>query len=348
MDNLPQTFLIPPLMTIMAEFKPEGDLVHPLREEAKLETLKWFSSYEGLDAKSMAIMKLTRSDYMAALVYPDIDFDDLVLAMKWFYWAFFLDDTVDSGQLSQEGVENLVQMYENVQRNRDIAEHVPLPLIIEIFQGIWLKMRQRNRPCFESLFATGSINYVRGLPGQNKMRHEAEIPDIETHKLSRRQVVFIESVLQFTGFILDLKVDQEILQSSEMKELNATYIELGWLLNDIISWNIEQRKGDICNLISLIMIHEQKSVQDAMDDTEQELRSQVLKSRSAKTRVLQTYRDHKDIEDLKTYIEKNQVWIWAAVEWSMVAGERYFGNQKASEEAQNTGIVHIMPREVDT
>jgi hypothetical protein len=45
MDNLPQTFLFPPLKTIMAEFKPEGDHIHPLREEAKIETLKWVSRY---------------------------------------------------------------------------------------------------------------------------------------------------------------------------------------------------------------------------------------------------------------------------------------------------------------
>jgi hypothetical protein len=73
----------------------------------------------------------------------------------------------------------------------------------------------------------------------------------------------------------------------------------------------------MCNIVSLILIHKQKSIQDAMDDAEQELRSQVLKWRSAKTRMLQTYRDHKDIEDLKTYIERGpQGWIWTAVVWS--------------------------------
>ncbi|KAJ7884553.1 isoprenoid synthase domain-containing protein [Mycena olivaceomarginata] len=285
---------------------------------------------------------------MAALIYPDVDFDELVLVMEWYYWAFFIDDTVDNGQLSHEGIENLVWMLEEVQMNRDIAESLPLPLIVEMFQAIWFKMRQKNRPCFESLFASSSIDYARGLPELDKMRHDAGIPDLETYKRNRRLVVWLEGALLFTGFILDLKVDQEVLNSSEMKELHATYIELGWLINDIYSWNIEQRRGDMCNFISLIVIHEQKSVQDAMDDAEQEIRSQVLKCRSVKNRVLQTYRDHKDIEDLKTYIERNQVWIWVAVAWSFVAGERYFGNQKASEEAQNTGIVHIMPREVDT
>lgn len=72
----------------------------------------------------------------------------------------------------------------------------------------------------------------------------------------------------------------------------------------------------MCNLISLIMIHEQKNVQDAIDDAEQEIKSQVLKWRSARMRVLETYKDHRDIEDLKTLIQRNQVWIWAAVVWS--------------------------------
>jgi hypothetical protein len=168
-------------------------------------------SYEGVDAKWIAIIELSRSDYMAALIYPDVDFDDLVLAMEWFYWAFFIDDSespfcwklhinthiplaVDNGQLSHEGIENVVRMYEEVQMNRDIVECLPLPLIIEMFQAIWFKICQKNRPCesyccvphrpnesgFESLFATSSINYARGLPELDKMRHDAGIPDLET------------------------------------------------------------------------------------------------------------------------------------------------------------------------
>ncbi|KAJ6537197.1 isoprenoid synthase domain-containing protein [Mycena capillaripes] len=297
----------------MAEFKPEGDHIHPLREEAKLETLKWISSYEGVDAKLIAMMKHSRADYMAAFSYPDVDFDDLVLAMEWFYWAFLMDDSVDCGKLSREGIENLAQMYEEVQMNRDIAERQPLPLILEMFQAIWFKMCQKNRPCFEGLFASASINYTRAISELDKMRNDAGIPDVETYKRNRRLVIWFEGALQFTGFILDLK-----------------------------------RRGDMCNLVSLIMIHKQKSVQDAIDDVEKELRSQLLKWRSAKMHILQTYQSHHDIEDLKSFIEGCKVWIWIAVAWSFVAGKRYFGDEKASEEAQNTRIVHIMPRELDT
>ncbi|KAJ7354037.1 hypothetical protein DFH08DRAFT_803951 [Mycena albidolilacea] len=129
-------------------------------------------------------------------------------------------------------------------------------------------------------------NATEESPLQNKMRHDAKITDIETYKHQRRLNVWFDAALAFSG--------------SEMEELNAPGIELAWLINDILSWNKEQRTGDMCNLISLILIHEQKSIQDAMDDAEQELRSQVLKWCSAKTRGLQAYRDHKDIEDLKT------------------------------------------------
>jgi hypothetical protein len=120
-----------------------------------------------------------------------------------------------------------------------------------------------------------------------------------------------------------------------MRELHATFIELGWRINDIFSWNVEQvsishfptggyiadasmrqRSGDMCNLISLIMIHEQKSVQDSINDVEEEFRSQLLKWRSAKMKVIQTYQSHHDIEDLKSLIEGNEVWIWTAVVWS--------------------------------
>jgi hypothetical protein len=66
------------------------------------------------------------------------------------------------------------------------------------------------------------------------------------------------------------------------------------------------------------MIHEKKTVQDAVDDVEQEVRTQVAKWRSAKARVLETYREHKDFKDLQSLIQTNDCWPWVAVHWSYV------------------------------
>jgi hypothetical protein len=50
----------------------------------------------------------------------------------------------------------------------------------------------------------------------------------------------MESATIGLRFILNLNIAQEILHSSEMEELHAPCVELGWLINDVISWNKEQ------------------------------------------------------------------------------------------------------------
>ncbi|KAJ7347990.1 isoprenoid synthase domain-containing protein [Mycena albidolilacea] len=344
MENLPQTVCLPPLKTILAEFNTPIQF-HPMKEEAKLQTIKWISSFENIDKKWLAIIMQAHVDDLAAMMTHDLGFDDLVLTMRWYFWAFLIDDTMDSQQLSPEGVKNILHLYEDVQRNRDLDASGPLPPIIAIFQSVWSKMREKKRPGFEGLFADASIDYVRGLPQVTEFRNSSGVPDKETYKRHRRINVFMYSGFHFTGIILDRNIDNALVCSAEMKQLYAHLIEICWLVNDILSWNMEQRSGDMWNFVSIIMIQDNKTVQEAMDDAEQELRSQVNQWWSAKTRVLEAYKAHQDIQALTLLIDRNQLWGWFAVEWTYnYAPNRYFGSHQASEEAQRTGIVHIFPR----
>ncbi|KAF7326753.1 Terpene cyclase [Mycena venus] len=344
MENLPRTFCLPPLRTILAEFNAPSQF-HPMKEQAKLDACKWFLSFQHGNKRWAEMIMQAGAEDMAAAMYHDLGFDDLVLTLQWYFWGFLIDDTIDSQQLSPEGVRNIVHLYEDVQCNRHLDETVPPPLIIAIFQSVWKKMREKKRLGFERLFAEASIAYVRGLPQVNGFRSSVGLPDKETYKRHRRKNVFVEPAFHFTGFIMDLNIDDEIVRSAAMQEAYAHLSEIGWLVNDILSWNAEQRRGDMWNFISITMIQDKKTVQEAIDDAEQELKSQVTQWRSAKMNVLETYRTHQDIRDLTLLIERNELWALIAVEYSYNwAAIRYFGSRENSEQAQRTGIVHIMPR----
>ncbi|KAJ7318584.1 hypothetical protein DFH08DRAFT_819860 [Mycena albidolilacea] len=150
MENLPETFCFPNLRSIVREFKGTRDHLHPMMDMASLETSNWISSYKNMDKRWFAIMEYTRSDYLVALEYPDIDVSDLGLV-------------VDAGKLSQEKLRMLVQMLEDVMCNRSLETGEPLPLVIEILQFIWGKFCERKRPCFERLLANGWIDWATSL-----------------------------------------------------------------------------------------------------------------------------------------------------------------------------------------
>ncbi|KAJ6568709.1 isoprenoid synthase domain-containing protein [Mycena capillaripes] len=364
MENLPKTFCFPNLRPIVDEFKGARALVHPMMDMAGLETLNWLSrylstficahvhgtliaSYENMDKRWFELMQYTRSDHFMALMYPDIDFDDLVLSMQYCCWIFFVDDVVDAGKLSQEDVRTLAQMVEGVLSNRPLGGTKPFPLVIQTLQVIWTKIRGRNRSCFERRFSDGWIDWAMALVQVNEIRTNPQLPDTETYKVSRGRTLCLDCAFAFGGFIQHLNIDDKILDSAEMKQFNGRIIKTGGFLNDIFSWNTEQSAGDTCNFVSLVMIQEKKTIQEAMDEAAQKMKSQAAKIRAAKLHVLEIYKEHEDIKDLKRLLESNECWLWAAVEWSFVAADRYFGSQRAAQEAQDSGIVHIMPRRFD-
>ncbi|KAJ6603300.1 isoprenoid synthase domain-containing protein [Mycena vulgaris] len=339
MENLPMTFRLPPLMAIFDEFK--ATRVHPSAEEAKREAIKWFSRYEKIDARLPA----TISDSVTAVVFPDVNLDDLLLSTQFQCWGFLIDDLVDDDRVGPEGVRDLIQMLEDIQHNRPLEEGRPFPLVIQIFQVIWDKMRELKRPCFEHRFGDTLSHWSDSLLQVFRMGRGNDCPDIETYKVFRGRNSGMECLQYFTGFLHGLNLDDQVLDSTELKEVIFHLNAMTWLANDVISWNMEQSRGEICNLVSLIMIHEKKTVQDAMDDAEQMLRSHAAKFRSAKTRALETFREHKDIKDLESFIQANQMWPHIAVRFSFHAAHRYFRSPEASDEAQSTGVVHVMPRQ---
>ncbi|KAF7340491.1 hypothetical protein MSAN_02120500 [Mycena sanguinolenta] len=296
-------------------------------DQARTELFKWLSTYEGIDKRWLTILTQTRTDHIVVLMYPDADFDDILLTMKWFYWGFLIDDTVDWGFVNAEGIPDLIKLYEDVLLNRDVSERGKLPLVIEVLRDVWNEIREKKQPGWENLFAEAAIHYVRALPEVNEFRKSAKTNKIDAESS------FYEPVFHWTGLIHGYLIAPDLVCSPEMKELRASWVEVGWL-----------RSGDCINLISLTMIHEKKTLQDAMDEAAQQIAAQLVRWGEAKSRVFETYREHKDINELKALIEANERGIWLPIGWSWVAWERYFASQKAAEEAQTTGIVHVMSR----
>lgn len=72
----------------------------------------------------------------------------------------------------------------------------------------------------------------------------------------------------------------------------------------------------MCNLISIILIQQQKTVQDTVDDVEEEIRSQVAAYRSATLGLLRIYRKHREFEAIETLIEVNQIFVGLAADWT--------------------------------
>lgn len=113
-------------------------------------------------------------------------------------------------------------------------------------------------------------------------------------------------------------------------------------LKDVVSFNVEQARGDIHNIIILLMEKRNLSVQEAMDlmDEWYQKRSSQFIDLMKETEALLDDANHIQ-RDLKTYIRGLAHWVTANYEWSFETN-RFFGT--LSKKIYTVRTVSLMPK----
>src|ERR1700761_338338 len=109
---------------------------------------------------------------------------------------------------------------------------------------------------------------------------------------------------------------------------------------DVVSFNVEQARGDIHNLVIVLMNEQNLSVQEAMDyvGVWYDARGKAFVSAMNSLPSPQ-----KDCEDLKRYIWGLGNWVTANYEWSFDS-MRFFKTREEQEEVRKNRTVELMEK----
>jgi len=142
--------------------------------------------------------------------------------------------------------------------------------------------------------------------------------------------------------LLPLEISDKQLENPVVKELETIAIEMIAVANDIVSFNVEQARGDIHNVI-IVLMNENKalSIQAAMEVVGDWYKQRGRHFVKYLAQLPSPNDGNSEIQCLHQYAWSLGNWVTANYEWSFES-QRYFGEQNS--EVRKHGIVELLPK----
>jgi len=142
----------------------------------------------------------------------------------------------------------------------------------------------------------------------------------------------------FDLLLLPLEIPERVLQDPRVKELEMLAIDMIAVANDVVSFNVEQARGDIHNIVIVLINESGYGVQQAMDYVGQWYQGHIDRFLHIANQPPET--GDKQIDgNLKKYVWGLGYWITANYEWSF-RSKRFFG----TDHVQKGAVVQLLPR----
>lgn len=190
-------------------------------------------------------------------------------------------------------------------------------------------------------------------------RRERQVrPSLEEYLTLRRSTGAIKPSLDL--IMLPLEISDEYLELDSVKELELIAIDLIAIANvrrcfdvrwddivlntsqDIVSFNVEQARGDIHNAVIVLMEKQKLSIQEAMDFVDEWYQRRSSKFIDIMKEMEETLDESDRMQrDLKIYIKGLAQWVTANYEWSFETS-RFFGPHH--KDIYKARAVALMPK----
>jgi len=192
-------------------------------------------------------------------------------------------------------------------------------------------------------FAKDFERYLQAMVREAGDREKREIkPSIDEYLELRRYTGAIKPSLDM--ILLPLDIPDYILDDQRIRNLESMAIEMIAVANDVVSFNVEQARGDIHNMAIVIMNERGVGVQEAMDIVGQWYRQRAKDFVKAMHDL--PIAEPKVQADIQKYVWGLGNWVTANYEWSFES-ERFWGGIPLDEDAKTVHdqvSIELMPQ----
>jgi len=200
--------------------------------------------------------------------------------------------------------------------------------------------------------------FFQAVHQQASYRADGTNPDLETYISMRRETSGCKPVFDLIEYSLDLELPEEVAEHPVILALNQSANDLVTWSNvsatslplptppvlrkehqDLFSYNVEQARGDMHNMICVFMVNDGLTLQQSVDHIG-DLCKQTIDSFVENQKRIPSWGDSID-RDVKLYVRGMQEWIVGSLHWSFMT-KRYFGDNGGTVKA--TRIVDLLSR----
>ncbi|KIK65941.1 hypothetical protein GYMLUDRAFT_257858 [Collybiopsis luxurians FD-317 M1] len=332
---LPSTFVLRDLSKITGAFFELK--VNPYQEQANRSSEEWFKLMNTYEGQNLARFLSHRFDIFAGLSFPDADQEHLETCIKFFFWAFALDDSSDEGELQdkpdrhQQGVDVCLSVFQNPDKPTGFP-------FAEMLRSLWAILTRSSPKGVCERFAIAVENFCKAQVRQAGNRADRMILPVNDFIVMRRHTIGDALVKAIVEYSLDLDIPDYVFAHPIICEiLDATNDITTWP-NDICSFNKEQADGDYQNLVYCVMVEQGVELQIAIDTVIEMVQDRIKEYIHLKAQVPSFGLDIDNqvaryLKALEHFIQGTLMWYYSP---------RYFGDLDLS--VRDDLVVPVLPR----
>jgi 5-epi-alpha-selinene synthase len=295
---------------------PFPSAINPHASQVQQGTIEWARRLHLLQ-RDAAYRRLERVQYgmLIARAYPTAALETLQIATDWSTWLFLLDDQCDEAGIGQ-APEQLADLHT---RLLDILRGVaPQQDDQPLVYGLWdLYMRLRKYATAEWLdrFSASVAMYFTANVWEATNRRQGLIPNAAAYRGMRPFTSAVYPCLMLIELTECLRLPPAVYSHPDIERLaEMTNNVISWA-NDIVSFEKEQRQGDVHNLV-LVLAHEQRLTLQAAVEQVAALHDDEVNDFISLVARLPKFEPAIEA-DLQRYIAGMRFWMRGNLDWSI-------------------------------
>ncbi|KAG2036834.1 terpenoid synthase [Suillus americanus] len=306
--------------------------------EVKVESAAWFASFKAFSsAGALDAFERIHCDLVSCLGNPIASKAHVRSACDITRILYVIDEYSDVSKPSdvREQKNAVMDALHNPHKPRPKGEWVGG----EMMRQFWERTIRDASAQSQKRFIAALDLYLEGTMQQAIDRNEHRIRDIQSYINVRRDTIAMKP--SFALLELGLDIPDEVMSHPIIETMTITSIDMIIIDNDIVSYNLEQARGDAShNIITIVMRELDTDVNGAMlwvADLHMENQKKFLEAMGA----IPKWGDSIDSQ-MREYCDGLGNWVRANYEWNFES-ERYLGTK--GPEIRIKRCMSLMPKD---
>ncbi|KAG6328768.1 hypothetical protein ID866_10321, partial [Astraeus odoratus] len=234
--------------------------VHPDLEEVERASTEWFIALASLTDAGKKKHKATNVTHVAAYYCPEADPARFRVYADFMNWIVMIDDLLDN--YSPEEARELRECCMRAFRDPEFQTENRFALMVQSFFG---RFRETGKPGCTKRFIDGVDFYFSGSEKETEYRAKGSTADLESYIEYRRGTGVCPPIFAMIEYSADIDLPEEVISHPVIKAMEDAANDATSWGNDIYSFNVEQARGDMNNIVVVLMHAKGLDLQSALD-----------------------------------------------------------------------------------
>ncbi|KAF8650701.1 hypothetical protein AX16_005074 [Volvariella volvacea WC 439] len=316
--------------------------LNPYYEVAKRESNAWIRSFQCLTEKRQVKFEACDFSLASCLLWPNLNRTRTRVACDLMNLYFMIDHFSDIG--SGDEVQGYVGMIRDALQNPWKPRPVGEVALGEMTRQFWVNaLKTKIPPLAARRFITRFCDYAQGIATRAADRDQQRSRTIEEYLHVRRKTIGVRPSL----FLLevwdmsDADLPTEFVNNPTVEGLINLATDMVILDNDMLSYNIEQARGDDAhNILTIVTRQLNTDIHGALRWVEEYHANCERSFLDNYRRLVPSLQGQRQGERMKAYVDGVGMWAVGHYSWCFES-QRYFG--KGGLRVREEGVVHLLP-----